>query len=633
MSAELGQPDTGEPDDPRRVDKGRSTMTTAARVVYEIRDWDGTLVARHVRSQWPDGRKTFFWQRSDGSSGLGGVAVVDLPLYGSERLMPLKAGALIVVTEGEKAADALLALDIPAVGTVCGAAVCPSDDVLKILAGFEVAAWPDLDRGGREHMDAVLKGLRRLKGAISGLWIIDGSTFGLTEKGADAADWTPPDDPTDELWCSLKAWSPAPDPPPPPLAEDGTEKEGPHYFLVKAGRCADGVLAALDFLGITPRYNVRSAHVEFLSLFGPDPSRWEETDDMIRAELRDTFAKRCRVKMKAGLMPFTLGINKFDDLLNAILNTRRVDPFKVWLDSLPAWDRESRIDIWLSGCFTVGDMDPDLYRWACRSVLMAAVYRTDHPGEKHDEMVVLVGPQDVGKSTAWAWLFPQQHRADWFTDGLNFHADEKAKVEAMQGRVLVEAAEMSGSTRAELESLKAFLSRTNDGSVRLTYRRDPGRLLRRCVIVGTSNDPRCLPNDPSGNRRFVPVPVVAGTTEKIREFLDEHRDQMWAEAVHRVRQNRESAYLPQALKYVQRELTEQFRATDEIAEDLIDGYLAKHPGRVTLQEVTTGIRWEHDQRSTSRIIRVFKQRRYTPDATQTRSDGTRKRYWYPPENT
>ena len=121
-------------------------MTTAARVVYEIRDWDGTLVARHVRCQWPDGRKTFFWQRSDGSSGLGGVAVVDLPLYGSERLVPLKEGALIVVTEGEKAADALLALDIPAVGTVCGAAVCPSDDVLKILAGFEVAAWPDLDR-------------------------------------------------------------------------------------------------------------------------------------------------------------------------------------------------------------------------------------------------------------------------------------------------------------------------------------------------------------------------------------------------------------------------------------------------------------------------------------------------------
>ena len=129
------------PDDPRRVDKGRSTMTTAARVVYEIRDRGGTLVARHVRSQRPDGRKTFFWQRSNGSSGLGGVAVVDLPLYGSERLVPLKAGALIVVTEGEKAADALLALDIPAVGTVTGAAGCPSDEVLATLDRFDVAVW------------------------------------------------------------------------------------------------------------------------------------------------------------------------------------------------------------------------------------------------------------------------------------------------------------------------------------------------------------------------------------------------------------------------------------------------------------------------------------------------------------
>ena len=48
----------------------------------------------------------------------------------------------------------------------------------------------------------------------------------------------------------------------------------------------------------------------------------------------------------------------------------------------------------------------NLARWASRSVLMGVVIRTDHPGEKHDEMVVLVGPQGIGKSTAWAWLLP-----------------------------------------------------------------------------------------------------------------------------------------------------------------------------------------------------------------------------------
>ena len=36
-----------------------------------------------------------------------------------------------------------------------------------------------------------------------------------------------------------------------------------------------------------------------------------------------------------------------------------------------------------------------LVRWASRSVLMGVVTRTFHPGEKHDEMVVLVGPQGI----------------------------------------------------------------------------------------------------------------------------------------------------------------------------------------------------------------------------------------------
>ena len=88
-------------------------------------------------------------------------------------------------------------------------------------------------------------------------------------------------------------------------------------------------------------------------------------------------------------------------------------------------------------------------------------------------MVILVGPQSLGKSTVWAWLLPPADRRSWFSDALKFHSDLKAQVEALQGRVLVEAAEMSGSTRAEVESMKGFLARQDDGAVRLTYRRDP----------------------------------------------------------------------------------------------------------------------------------------------------------------
>ena len=607
-------------------------MTTGARVVYEIRDQDGVLRALHKRISPRGKKKTFLWCRPDGTLGLGGIAVTDLPLYRCERLGTLSAGSLVVVTEGEKDADALLALDIPTVGTVTGSSGCPSDDVLEILAGFEVAVWPDLSRDGRAHMQAVLDGLRRIKGDSRGLSLIDGAALGITVKGGGAADWTPTGDPTGELWGSLAA---CPPPPVRPQSAPGSPPadEPPSHFMVRAGKTADGVLAALDYLGIEPRYNIRSSRAELLTVTDY-PARWEETDDMIRADLRDTMGKQCRYTTKNGPEPFALGQNRFDDLLNAILHTRRIDPFKVWLDDLPPWDQEARLNFWMHGCFTIGDIDENLFAWACRSVLMAAVGRTDHPGEKHDEMVVLVGRQDIGKSTAWAWLFPQQDRADWFTDGLNFHADEKAKVEALQGRVLVEAAEMSGSTRAKVESLKAFLSRTNDGAVRLTYRRDPIRLPRRCVIVGTTNDPRCLPNDPSGNRRFVPVPVVeSGTTTKIRAFLDEHRRQLWAEAVHRVRVLKEPAYLPRELKPVQRELAEQYRATDEIAEDVVGAWLVSHPGSVTLEQVAKGIEWGDDRHASYRIRTVLKQLGYTNNKNQRRSaDGTRKRYWYPPEN-
>ena len=46
---------------------------------------------------------------------------------------------------------------------------------------------------------------------------------------------------------------------------------------------------------------------------------------------------------------------------------------------------------------------------------------------------------------------------------------------------------MAGSMRAELESLKSFLTRTDDGAVRLAYRRNRETTPRRCTIVGTAN--------------------------------------------------------------------------------------------------------------------------------------------------
>ena len=613
--------------EPAAQTAGRSIVADTAhapQTIYEICADDGTPVALHVRIESPGQKKRFVWQQPDGSSGLADRSVSELPLYGTEQLPDLKSGRLVVVTEGEKAADALRVRDIPAVGTVTGAAGCPSDDVLATLDRFDVAVWPDADPQGHKHAAKLLHGLLRTrKGKAEGLLEVDLAALGLTAKGADADDWCP-EDPIDELLVALKPYAP------PPVLEPAAPTTTTQRIVIKGGKMRDGLLAALDHLAIDLRYDERSARVQFLDATADFP-KWTNSDDMYRAALRERVSEEFLYTAKEGPVPLTLGKDRFADLIDALLDSRRVDPFKAWLDALPEWDGEHRLDFWISHCFEIRDMNDELLRWASCSVLMGAVARTYEPGEKHDEMVILVGPQGLGKSTVWAWLLPPASRRAWFSDALKFHTDLKTQVEALQGRVLVEVAEMAGSTRAEVESIKGFLARQDDGAVRLTYRRDPIDLPRRCVIVGSTNDPRCLPNDPSGNRRFVPVPVTAGNPRTIRTFMNAEREQLWAEAKHRVIDLKEQAWLPDELKQQQAIENEIYRATDEIAEDAVQEYLATNSGAVTIRQVADGIKWDSGGRSAYRITNVLKQLGYTYSNVRVRTvDGGRVRYWHPP---
>ena len=616
----------------------RVVRTDGTRACYEIHNTDHTLVARHIRIDLAKGKKTFTWALPDGTKRLGGRAAKTLPLYRSETLRALKPGAMVIVTEGEKATDAAVALEFDAVGTVTGSSSLPNDAVLRTLDGFHVIAWPDAYVVGHMHMDRLLAALCRLRGGeATGLSLVDPARLGLTGKGDDAADWTPTDDALDELFDAIRPWSPPPSepaPPPddePPLPDPEDDSEQPTGHLIPEGKTRAGLIKALEWVGIDVRFNERSARMELQDTVeaAAGQPNWEPSDDLRGAELREMIADSCVYPGAKGPARLQFGRERWGDVLDAILNQRRVDPFKIWLDARPAWDGEDRIDFWLGHVFTVGDISADLLSWASRSVLMGVVLRTDHPGEKHDEMVVLVGPQGIGKSTAWAWLLPgPKERLLWFSDGLSFHDDQKAKAEALQGMVLVEASEMTGSTKAEVETIKKFLSRTND-NIRLTYRRDPSPLPRRCMIVGTTNDPRCLPNDSSGNRRFLPVPCIAGDPAKTRAYLDEHREQMWAEAVHRIRELHQTAYLPDSLKAAQSELTEQYRAVDEVAEEVIGAWLDKNPREVTANQIASGVNWTPDNRSIYRITTVLKQMGYT--RTRVSGGASRTWMWNPPD--
>ena len=245
------------------------------------------------------------WQQPDGSSGLS-RSVSELPLYGTEQFPDLKSGSLVVVTEGEKAADALRRRDIPAVGTVAGATGCPSDDVLATLDRFAVAVWPDADPQGRKHAAKLLHGLLRTReGKAEGLFEVDLAALGLTAKGADADDWRP-SDALDEFFGALQPYTP---PSPPPLdvpAPPAEKRKAPTRTMVKGGKNRQGLWHALEIMAIDLRYNERSARLEFLKAADDFP-RWANSDDMIRAGLRERISEEFLYTAKEGPVPLTSG--------------------------------------------------------------------------------------------------------------------------------------------------------------------------------------------------------------------------------------------------------------------------------------------------------------------------------------
>lgn len=133
------------------------TGTTRARIVrttrYEVKDADRVVQAVHVRRDRADGSKDLWWERPDGSRGLGGRPEATLPLYGTHLVAGWDREWPIVIVEGEKCADAL-AGRAQALATVTGAGngKCPDAAALAVLAGWHVVLWPDNDDVGREHM-------------------------------------------------------------------------------------------------------------------------------------------------------------------------------------------------------------------------------------------------------------------------------------------------------------------------------------------------------------------------------------------------------------------------------------------------------------------------------------------------
>jgi hypothetical protein len=152
----------------------------------------------------------------------------------------------------------------------------------------------------------------------------------------------------------------------------------------------------------------------------------------------------------------------FDTVVRDMARQNGFHPAQDYLAGLQ-WDGERRLDTWL---FTYGNVprrggEYDRYiATAGRIMLIAAVRRIRHPGCKFDEMLVLVSEtQGLDKSSALATLAV---RPEWFTDSIDLGAKDKEAIEQLQGKWIVEIAELHGRRKNDIDRIKTFLSRTSD---------------------------------------------------------------------------------------------------------------------------------------------------------------------------
>ena len=215
----------------------------------------------------------------------------------------------------------------------------------------------------------------------------------------------------------------------------------------------------------------------------PHPAKfWRDADD---AQLI------CYVDAAYG----TFSARNYDIAVTKAVDDRSYHPIREFFETLPAWDGVERADTLLVDY--LGAEDTPYVRAVTRKELCAAYCRVYHPGIKFDSMIVLNGDQGIGKSTLIAKL-----GGEWYSDSLNLSdMNDKTAAEKLQGYWIMEIGELAGMRKADLDKVKAFISRQDD-----KYRASFGRRVtphpRQCVFFGTTNSQNGYLRDITGNRRY-----------------------------------------------------------------------------------------------------------------------------------
>lgn len=333
------------------------------------------------------------------------------------------------------------------------------------------------------------------------------------------------------------------------------------------------IARALEHLGYSFRLNLCNDTIEV----NGDP-----ITDVVRAQIRSA-ARDTHLKP----------LDAVEDVVIIEAARRSYHPIRDYLSGL-IWDKQLRVSQLAAALhgtdplvtYTNGAerslVHIYLWRWmvgACAKVLA---------GEQN-MMLVLVGPQGIGKSSLARWLC--SGLPGYFLEGPINVSDKDTDIRLIS-YFIWEVSELDATTRkADVSALKDFITRATV-TVRKSYDRYDTRKPALASMIGTVNESAGFLADETGNRRFLAVRIHDIDWTVINQI---DVNQLWAEALAGYRRG-ETWELQGAEKTAQNELNR----THEI-ESILEGWITEHfvigaDARMTASEIIDVLRTRHDIR-------------------------------------
>ncbi|MEB0056492.1 VapE domain-containing protein [Variovorax sp. LG9.2] len=286
----------------------------------------------------------------------------------------------------------------------------------------------------------------------------------------------------------------------------------PHFTRKKDGTILATIGNLLEACRRPDICDLRLGHDTFkdeLMCARPYTDEWRQFNDADYTWLRDRLARHGFAEVAK---------EAIRDAVHAIAEEHEFDSAILWIESL-VWDGVKRVGTFLSTYAGAGDTP---YTHAVSRYLWTALAgRVLQPGCKVDMAPVLVGAQGARKSSlVVAMVESMEHYVE-----VDLREKDDNLSRRMRGCLIAELGELQGMGAREIESVKAFITRSHENWVP-KFKEFKTTFPRRLVFIGTTNKDQFL-SDETGNRRWLPVRVE---TMCDPDSVARDRLQLWAEA-------------------------------------------------------------------------------------------------------